>query len=678
MDINDIFTPDKAGLIPKTPVAGIDIGSRQSKAVLIANRQLFTALTATGLFMKDTAQELLDMLFVQSGLKMKDLKYIVATGYGRVALDFGEIPSRTVTEISCHGLGASYLGQDIQTIIDIGGQDSKVIRINPEDGKVLDFVMNDKCAAGTGRFLEKVANILEYDVTDLGELSLEAEKPSEISSQCVVFAESEIISDRAKGEKVQNLAAGVHLSVAKRVNNLLNRVGIVPNVFFSGGVSNNIGMKKTLENFLGFPVTLSPLNAVFTGALGSALFAGQYAHQLEEHPHHIDEDQFIVDLTGLSNAMDKQQEDYIRRSTGKRKNVAYLCTYTPLEVLSAANVSHIRMLHAGNQKEVSAGEAITQSIFCDFTKSSLGGFQENYPLYAGIDKVYTFYTCDCMRKTAEAIDSHFVPTSIFNMPRLIGNPDSRDYLISEIDGFINDLEKITKEPINRNKIRDNIRLYNKAKALLREISGFRKHPNPPLLSSQFQQIARSYYLLPVEELIPRLEEILLQLRSYSPPKTSRHPIRLMIAGGIIAEGDNKLTNLIENTIPGVRVVVEDNCTGYSPFARDIVETEEDVLKNIADGYLSQAPCARMKPLSDRVDFSAALVEEYDVDGVIYYFMKFCPCYGIAKNEFVRRFQEMGLLVLEIPGDYSAGDEGQLKTRLEAFIEVLKEKAVVYA
>jgi predicted CoA-substrate-specific enzyme activase len=673
MDICNIFTVDKVARIPQNPVVGIDIGSSQSKAALLANGEIYTSLAATGLFMKTTAQELLEDLFTQSGLGIADLDYIVATGYGRIALDFGDIPSRMVTEISCHGLGASYLGQDIHTIIDIGGQDSKVIRINPEDGKVLDFVMNDKCAAGTGRFLEKVANILEYDITDLGALSLEAVKPAEISSQCVVFAESEIISDRAKGEKVQNLAAGVHISVAKRVNNLLNRVGIVPNVFFSGGVANNIGMKKILEDFLGFPVVSSPLDTVFTGAIGSALFAGQYAHKHSKQPEHMNEDQFAIDLTNLNNSVDRQQEDYTRRRTGKHKNVAYLCTYTPLEILSAANVSHIRMLHAGNQKEVSAGESITQSIFCDFTKSSLGSFHENYPLYAGIDKVYTFYTCDCMRKTAEAIDSHFVPTGIFNMPRLMGNLDSRNYLATELDGFVRDLEKLTKENIDRNKIREYIRRYNRAKELLREIASFRKYTLPPLTSSQFQQIARSYFLLPVEELIPQLEQILVQLKSYRPPRIQERPIRLMIAGGIIADGDTKLTNLIENANAGVRVVMEDNCTGYSPFDRDIAETDDDVLKDLATGYLGQAPCARMKPLSDRIDFSARLAKEYNVDGVIYYFMKFCPCYGIAKNEFVRRFQEMGILVLEIPGDYSTGDEGQLKTRLEAFIEVLKEK-----
>jgi predicted CoA-substrate-specific enzyme activase len=671
MKFNEIFTEEKIGQIPDKKAIGIDIGSRQSKAVLLAEGEIYTAIIPTGYFMKENAKELLQSLFKQSGLARKDIDYIVGTGYGRIALEFKEVPSRIVTEISCHGLGAHYLGRDIHTIIDIGGQDSKVIRIDPANGKVTDFVMNDKCAAGTGRFLEKTANILGYDVTKIGEISLQAEKASDISSQCVVFAESEIISGRAKGEKASNLAAGIHLSVAKRINNLLNRVGIEPNVLFTGGLSNNAGMKKALEDILGFPVETSKLNTVFAGALGAALYACQYATE-EVERRHREESGFSLELTDLENALEQKKEDYIKKSTGKKKNVAYLCTYTPVEILNAADVSHIRLLHVGNQKEIASGETITQSIFCDFTKSCLGGFNEKNPLYSGIDKVYTFYTCDCMRKTAEAINDHFVPASIFNLPRLIKEKGSKQYFVSELAGFQADLEKLTKQKISGSDIRRNIELYNKAKRYIREISAYRKHRNPLLTSGEFQRIALSYYYLPAKELLFQLEKILKQLKAARPEEGGRKPIRLMVAGGIIADGDHKVTDIIEKEI-GARIVIEDNCTGYSPFAKDIGQNSGDVLEDIADGYLGQAPCARMKPLSERIDFSAELAREYEVDGVIFYYMKFCPCYGIAKNEFVHRFQEMNVPVLEIPADYSSGDEGQIKTRIEAFIEVLGER-----
>jgi benzoyl-CoA reductase/2-hydroxyglutaryl-CoA dehydratase subunit BcrC/BadD/HgdB len=459
--------------------------------------------------------------------------------------------------------------------------------------------------------------------------------------------------------------------VAKRVNNLLSRVGIEANVLFSGGVSSNVGMKRALEELLGFQVAVSAMDTVYTGALGAALYACQFARKRSEGRSEGVE-RFSLDMANLDDAVAKRREDYIKRTTGRRRNTAYLCTYTPVEILASADVAHIRMLHAGSQKEVSAGETITQSIFCDFTKSCLGGFSEGYPLYSSIDKVYTFYTCDCMRKTAEALGGQFVSTSIFNLPRLIENEGSREYYVTELEGFVTDLERLTKGKISDDDIRKNIGLYNRARGLMREISGHRKSPLPPIKSAEFQRIAQSYYCLPVEELIGHLERIAAQLRGYSPPSGEEKPIRLMLSGGIVAEGDGKLTRIIEDKL-GVSIVVEDNCTGYSPFASDIEETSRGVLEDIASGYLGQAPCARMKPLSCRVDFTADLALEYDVDGVVYYFMKFCPCYGMAKSEFVHRFQEMGIPVLEIPGDYSPGDEGQIKTRVEAFVEVLRER-----
>jgi len=675
---SEIFPCNKLAEISKKTTIGIDIGSRQAKAVLLSNESVFTALIPTGFFIKQTANELLDKLFEQSGLSMKDVDYIVSTGYGRVALSFDDVANRVVSEISCHGMGAHHLGNGIRTIIDIGGQDSKAIKISPETGKVTDFIMNDKCAAGTGRFLEKAANILDMEVTEIGMVSLHSKSPSDISSQCVVFAESEIISKRARGESTSDLAAGIHLSVSRRINHLLNRVGIEPNVLFTGGVSNNVGMKKALEDILGFPVETPKLNAVFAGALGAALYAGIYAQE-EANAALRKDREFGLDLTDLDNEVEHRKEIYIRKITGHKKNVAYLCSYTPIELINAADVAHIRMVHAGNPKEVSSAEVITQSVFCDFTKGCLGALIEGNPLYAGIDKVYTFYTCDCMRKTAEAMNNSLIPTTIFNLPRMMFSDDARHYLAKEISGFKKELEELTGESVSEEEIRKNIKLYNTAKGHLRKISGFRKEDSSLIKSSEFQRIAMSYYYVPAEILSGHLEKIIRQLTDESQKRKAekrremdRRPIRLMISGGIIAEGDTKLTKLIEDT--GARIVVEDNCTGYSPFAKDIEEKYTDVFEDLAAGYLNEAPCARMKPISAKVDFTAHLAQEYKVDGVVFQYMKFCPCFGIVKREFIHRFQKLNIPVLEIASDYSTGDEGQLKTRIEAFVEVLKERS----
>lgn len=670
MKKNEVFHESKIDKIPDKTVVGIDIGSRQSKAVLIHKNEIYTAIVPTGFYMKQTAEELLQELFEQSNIALGDIEFIVGTGYGRVALDFNSTPNRMVTEIACHGMGAHYLGDDINTIIDIGGQDSKVIRINPKDGKVLEFAMNDKCAAGTGRFLEKISDVLGIDATQIGEVSLQSNNPTNISSQCVVFAESEVVSGRAKGYSVSDLAAGIHLSVVKRVNTLLNRVGIVPNVLFTGGVSNNSGVKKAFEEILGFPIASSKLDTVYAGALGAAIYAGKYAEE-KVGGETTDQNHFQLNITELQDTVQLYEEDYINKRTGKKKNVAFLCAYTPVEILNAANVAYRRLLHVGTQKEIIAGEGITQSVFCDLTKSILGGFAEENPLFKSIDHVYTFYTCDCMRKSAEAIGLNYVPTTIYNLPRLREVKYVRDYFVSEVEGFKENLERLTGETIDNEDIRKSVALYNEARDLIREISEFRKLDIPLLTSAEFQQIALGYYYLPIDTFLVQLKNIVKQLHS-AKPSIGEKPIRLMLSGSVIAEGDTKITKIVEEDF-GARIVVEDNCSGIKPFLNDIKTTEGNIIEDIADGYLGQAPCARMKPIEDMIETSVKLATDYKVDGIVFYFIKFCPCYSMILRAYLDRFQELNIPVLVVSGDYTKGDEGQMKTRVEAFIEVLKER-----
>jgi predicted CoA-substrate-specific enzyme activase len=258
-------------------VIGLDIGSRTGKAVLLANGRLFTAIVPTGVYSQETAERLFKKLFQESGVALEDIQYIVGTGYGRISLDFDGKPLKIITEISCHAMGAHYLDSDVQTIVDIGGQDCKAIRVDPRNGRVLDFIMNDKCAAGTGIFLEKAAMLLDMTLDSLGQETLNADAPSDVSSQCVVFAESEVISLKAKGESRENIAAGIHVATARRVKNMLNRIGLEPDLLFTGGVANNAGMRKTLEEVIGHPFTPVNLDAVYAGALGAAVFAQKHA-----------------------------------------------------------------------------------------------------------------------------------------------------------------------------------------------------------------------------------------------------------------------------------------------------------------------------------------------------------------------------------------------------------------
>jgi predicted CoA-substrate-specific enzyme activase len=278
MDITTYLldAPHQSGL-GAVPAAGLDIGSRATKGALLVEGRLFTLQEASGVSAGETCRRILGLLLEAARISRADLEYLVGTGYGRVAFDSGGINAQTVTEISCHAMGAFVINPAVRTVIDIGGQDSKAIKVDPAGGKVIDFIMNDKCAAGTGRFLEKVAQLLELKLDHLGECAIGADNPAEISSQCVVFAESEIISLKARGVSRENIAAGIHLATARRIKTLLRKVGIEPVVLFSGGVVHNRGMRKALEEVLEITLAENPIDTTFAGAIGAAVYAGRFA-----------------------------------------------------------------------------------------------------------------------------------------------------------------------------------------------------------------------------------------------------------------------------------------------------------------------------------------------------------------------------------------------------------------
>jgi predicted CoA-substrate-specific enzyme activase len=245
--------------------AGLDIGSTMTKVVIFSDRLETSLIGPTGAEHRKLANRVMEEALHQAGLRFEDLTYVVATGYGRINVPFAD---RQVTEITCHAKGIYSLLPTVKTIVDIGGQDSKGIKI--QDGKVNNFVMNDKCAAGTGRFLEVIADSLGIPLAKLGEISLTAEKPAEISSTCTVFAEHEVTNQLANGESVANLIAGVHLSVATRVYSLIRKLKIEPDVAITGGGAKNIGLVKALEEKFGYPILVPP-EPLITGALGAAL-----------------------------------------------------------------------------------------------------------------------------------------------------------------------------------------------------------------------------------------------------------------------------------------------------------------------------------------------------------------------------------------------------------------------
>ncbi|MBA2881001.1 putative CoA-substrate-specific enzyme activase [Desulfosalsimonas propionicica] len=255
--------------------AGIDIGSITAKAALIHDGKLAgTSLQFTGYHAAKAGNAVLETLLGQTGIRRDDIDVIVSTGYGRNSVDFAD---KAVTEITCHGAGAHFIDPEIRFVVDVGGQDSKVIKIDT-NGKVIDFAMNDKCAAGTGRFLEVMARALEADLDDFGRLSAEADAPAAISSICTVFAESEVISLISRGESRQNMIAGIHESVASRISAMARRVGVTPPVMMTGGVARNQGVVRSLESRMDVEIRVSP-HAQLNGAIGAALLAARMQEQ---------------------------------------------------------------------------------------------------------------------------------------------------------------------------------------------------------------------------------------------------------------------------------------------------------------------------------------------------------------------------------------------------------------
>jgi len=252
--------------------AGVDVGSLATKSCIIdaSNNLLTYAIKKTKADMAEVGKEALKECLRSAGLTFSDISYIVATGYGgNVALQ--AFADEKITEITCHSRGARFFFPKCRTVIDVGGQDSKVIKLN-DAGRILKFAMNDKCAAGTGRFLEVMAGVLGVKLEEMGELSLKSESKVQITSTCTVFAESEVISLIASGKRSVDIIAGLHDAIARRVGGLVKQIGAEDDVVITGGVAKNIGVVKALEREIAHKIYTPPEPQII-GALGAAIMA---------------------------------------------------------------------------------------------------------------------------------------------------------------------------------------------------------------------------------------------------------------------------------------------------------------------------------------------------------------------------------------------------------------------
>lgn len=252
-------------------VAGCDIGSLTAKAVILKDSKIIASeIISVKESAQDSAMSVVTTALASAGLALNDISACCTTGYGRKEISFKTIDA---SEISCHGAGAHFLDKSIRTIIDIGGQDSKVISID-ETGKVIDFIMNDKCAAGTGRCLEVLSSVIELPIEKLGKISLKSKKPVSISNRCSIFMELDVMEHIFIKSKTSDIANGINKAVSMRVASLAGNLKVKNKVCLTGGVSKNIGVHSHLEKMLGVSFTKLSFDPQLTGALGAAVIAG--------------------------------------------------------------------------------------------------------------------------------------------------------------------------------------------------------------------------------------------------------------------------------------------------------------------------------------------------------------------------------------------------------------------
>lgn len=699
---------------------GIDLGSRAAKAVLYApaESRIVSARTIDASPDKSAdAEALVRSILDAAGVAGSDVRRILATGYGRVQAACAD--ERT-TEITCHAVGLSALHPEARTIIDIGGQDSKVILLS-DDHRVVDFAMNDRCAAGTGRFLEVVARILGTDVHGLAGLVRAARSETEISSMCVVFAESEVIGMLAGGVAPGDVAAGIHRAIARRTAGLVERLGARPPIAFTGGVALNPAMSAALGEELRERLII-PADPRLTGALGAALLAARSLGYRGDHAAagfapagRVRDEGPVVDESrhrgakiaaapnnresdpgpepadgccsegsaerpvahgGVSSvllhrvpALDRFDRmvsnaiDYAREEKQKgRKIISMFCEFTPRELILAAGAIPV-IACGGSHRTAVAAERELPSNLCPLIKSSYGfAMEKANPLFEMSDLVVAETTCDGKKKMFELLGS-FKPMHVLELPQKPSGAEGFALWKVELAKLLDRLEALTGETVTEDRLREAIRLMNRERRLRREIARLAGRG----LSGREVLEAKSL-ISGVPEDLAAYEQIIFQARADRRDRTSRPAI--LMTGVPLPHGAEKVMDIIEAA--GAVVVGQESCTGFKPLFEDVSEAG-DPLEAIARKYF-HLPCSCMTPNDGRLELLDAMIAEFKPRGVIDLVWQACLTYDVESVRVRRHLeQKHGLPVLKIVTDYSPSDSQQLRLRVEAFVAMIAER-----
>jgi len=626
---------------------GIDIGSMSTNGVLINDKKeiLSSIIIPTGASSKKAADKTFQLILTEHKLSERDIDYIVATGYGRIKVPFA---NEVVTEITCHAKGANYYFPKARTIIDIGGQDSKVIKVDA-NGNVLDFVMNDKCAAGTGRFLEVMARTLEIDLEEMGPISLNGKNSVSVSSLCTVFAESEVVSLIGADHKTADICKGLHLSIAKRITAQVKRIGLEEEIVMTGGVAKNIGVVTELESSLGCKIKISEEPQI-NGALGAALIALEKAQS---------KTQTSVSVTGNSSTGASIAEFSVEDNTLPK--IGYFCSYTPVELIRAAGFHPVRI--KGSEKESSSANEMLCGNICPYIKAvvdqKISGNLEDFKGMVFVN------SCDGMRRLYDAWIKLDEGKKTFNY--ILDIPKNTDeaavyYYANLLKKLKEKLEsyftlKIHHDDINRsistyNAVRERVQLF-----LQKYWSGYIGQSGYEI----FSLLKKGANVLP-EKFQEYLSHVMKQKEDI---RDTRDIPRLFVWGSIME--NERIMKVVEDA--GAKVVAEDLCNGSRYFDAQINITNDPIL-SIARRYIKRAPCSRMVNVFERINNVLSIMQEKSIHGAIYHTLKFCDHNLLDYPVIKKTFNEKNIPLLHLNCDYTLSSEGQIKTRVEAFLEQL--------
>jgi len=659
---------------------GLDLGSRAVKAVLFdpAHAKILAVSVRDATTDKKLdADALLRSVLETSAASRADIARIVATGYGRIQAGFAD---ETLTEIACHAAGVTSLHPEVRTIIEIGGQDSKAILLTA-DGRVRDFAMNDRCAAGSGRFLEVAARILGTDLEGLAEMARQAAAESEISSTCVVFAESEMIGMLARGFRREDVAAGIHRSIARRIAGLAERTGVCPPIAFTGGVAMNKAMAAALGQELKERLLIPP-DPRITGALGAALIAARRVGLAIAPLDAIPSPRGDSIVSGTGRYSDRRSSllhripalarfdrmvpnaiEYAERAKAEgRKIVSIFCEFTPRELILAADAVPVCAC-GGSHETAVAAERDLPSNLCPLIKSSYGfALEKANPIFEISDLVVAETTCDGKKKMFERL-REFKPVPVLELPQ---KPDDDGAFLrwkAEVAKLRERLEELTGNAITDDKLRAAIRLMNRERALKRDIARLAGRG----LTGREVLGAKSL-ISGVPEDMAAYEFIIDEARALDTPLNGRPSI--LLTGVPTPHGAEKLVDIVEAA--GATVIVQETCTGLKPLLEDVAETG-DPLEAMARKYF-HLPCSCMTPNTRRMEMIDRLIEEFHPGGVIDLIWHACLTYDVESGTLKRHLDaKHGLPFLKIVTDYSPSDSQQLRLRIEAFIAMIAEE-----